>query len=1318
MSLDLADCDFAGPALPGSFTRHDLEPFLIRQGLLPARGGRPLDSGWDTVRLALRSLGEAGGPRRVYNHVLAPLAPCLGYAQGEAAEPVATREGPEDGGWMLRADGGACLRTWPVAADMALDAPRRRGRGYRFSPARAAQRILFARNESAGLLTDGAELRLLLCDPARADSQIVIPLTGPNGWRNQAVPPDSFRLLIALASPGGQRALPDLLDAARLSQTRVTKALRVRARVALEGFIRALLAHPANAAVIGDEANGLAAALWREGLILIYRLLFILKLEASTEAARGFSFAASRVWRHALSPNLALGPLVRRHLDQGHDTGAMLEDGLRMVFHVFRDGLNGGEIAVPPLGGALFGAGTAPLLDRMAWGERAVAMLLDNLLWTVPRGGERERVHYGALDVEELGHIYEALLELEPGIATVPITRRRRGKLEAVVPRARAAPAVGIERVEDIAPGGFFLRAGLGRKATGSYYTPSEFVRYLVRETLGPRIALASPPGDPNPAAILALNVVDPAVGTGHFLVEACRYLGDALYDACRACDEKGLHIRLAALPDRDRMLLSYLPSRSCEDADDGVSRSRAMALCRRMVAVHCLYGVDRNPLAVELAKLSLWLEAHADGLPLTFLDHRLVVGDSLAGPFLSDLAHFPAGGGILDPLMARGVMERLAGARDRALREIRVLESSVGRDVADLTVKAAAKARLDAALEPMRRLARAWAGAMMTRGRESDDEWLMLARHVAETGAWPAAMSPRQTALLAAGERALSWDLAFPEIFPPNDTGGFDAVLGNPPWDTIQYQTKDFVAAYDLGVLDPAARVERGAIAARVLNDPDARDAFEAYRARFTETKRVSERLFHHQKAGTGKSFQGGNLDLYRLFAERAITLARDDGAIGILLPAAFHANEGATAVRRLYFQQTRLEQCLSFENRRGLFDIHQRVRFDLLIARRPGPTQDVRCAFWLDGLARAREPDRVMTQDRGFIEASGGDHMTMLELASGGDLTIARQMFTGRATLGTWCGANGIQLGRDLHMTDDAARFSPAARARPDWLVLHEGKTFHQYTGRWDTAPRYALAPDALAGKPAVRDAAGFYRLAFREITQSTNERTMIAFVAPPGTVFSHTATVERSPAARPNATALGLCAIFNSFPFDWLARLKAGTHLSLYMVNALPLPALSSTTARFLAHAALRLSYEDSGYAPLWREQVGPGAPDVLDEEARRRLRAAVDAVTAAAYGLDRVGYERILSSFSHRSFPAAPDWCLAAYDRLASIGPARFQKENDPFAGMAMVTALSVRSGNCVDGPGQAEKPGRHAGTISRSPDPARPARPYKRRTPAA
>jgi hypothetical protein len=1225
MTLDLDDCILSGPALTMPF----LHQGLTRVVDLP----HGIEGAWDALRGSLR----AGGAQRVHQHVTTKLASALGYGRPLRQDPVTTREGLEDGGWLLRAPAGASLRAWSIAGDVDLDALDQSPRAHRTSPTRIAQRVLLSLGERAGLLTNGDMLRLLLCDPLRADSHLSVAVSA---WRPRPFPPDSFRVLLALAGARGLPLLPGLLESARLYQTKVTTELRRQAGDAITGFINAL-----------PDRTGLdPATLWHEGLVLVYRLLFILKLESPAEPGGGFSFASVRLWRTALSPTQALAPLVRRHLDHGHDTGRMLEAGLRSLFAIFRDGISCSELRIAALGGGLFGSGTTPLLDQMEWGERAVAVLLDRLIWISAKHRERARVHYGSLDVEDLGSVYEGLLEQEPGIATEPLVRVRRGELEAVLPAGDAPP--------DVGTGNFFLRTGMGRKATGSFYTPHEFVRFLVRETLDPQIAALSPPHDPNPAKLLTLKIVDPAAGSGHFLVEACRYLGEALLTACRLCDERGLHDRIAALPDPDNSIAAYLPSR-------GFSEVRSRAICRRLVAVHCLYGCDRNKLAVELAKLSLWLESYAEGLPLTFLDHRLVHGDALTGPFFGMLATLPVTGGALDPLLARGVTERLNANLDQARKLVTQLNASIGRDVADLNAKQATKGRVDRLLHPLLQLARSWAGAAMLHDRDCDDLWLGLATNVVNTGTWPASLTKRQSDLLTAGADAVVWDLVFPDVFP----GGFSVVLGNPPWDVVLPNTKDFVANYEPSVLDAHTRPQRAAIEQEVLSRSGVAAAFDTYRAGFDRLKHVAHRLYRHQRVRSGGNTTSGNLDLFRLFAERNMDLAAADGAIGVLMPSAFHANEGTTGIRRLYLQETRISWCLSFENRRRIFDIDSRFKFDVIVAQRPGPTQSLRCGFYLDRIEDAADPTKIMSYSQAFLAETGGAGMTPLELRGNADLAIAGTFFSNKQRLGAWCQERHIRFGCDLHMTADAACFQKAGAAP---LILHEGKTFHQYTDSWDTKPRYSVALTSL--QPSIAEATRHFRLAFRDIARSNDERTMIACIAPRGVVFGHTATVEKAPEARSNADALVLCALFNSFPFDWLVRQKAATHLSLYILEALPVPRFRDPALRFLAHGALLLSSHHAGYKSLQQEQASDDTP--MDGDTG--LRARIDALVANAYGLNRDQYDHLLRSFSHRSNPGAAALCLATFDELKARGLSLFCRSHDPLGHIALVTTRAEPS----------------------------------------
>ena len=1258
------ECEFIGPALTSEFASRALPALALRRGLYP---DEPI-AGWQLIHRGLQEFAGTGGPARVLNHIVNPLATALGYGEIRREDAISTREGSEDGGYSLRTPSGSSLRVWPLGSDTDLDSPSKRGAAARISPSRRASRVLRACGECSGIVTNGETLRLLLCDPAGPDSNVLISLIGRGGWASRQDVPESYRLIFALASPKGVAAAGEIFDAARLRQTVVTKTLRSQARVAIEDFLQCVLEQKCNAALVPAPA-----VLWRQALTIVYRLLFILKLESSAEPGGGFSFAASETWRRCFSPNRALGPLVRRHLDLGHDTGGLLEDGVRVLFRICDEGLRHSSISIAPLGGGLFDPAATVLLDGLKWGERAVALLLDRLLWTVPRGRERERVHYGSLDVEELGRIYESLLDLEPGIAISPMVRTRRGRLEAVVPLAKMhiPDASGIEHIP---AGRFFLRTGLGRRSGGSYYTPHEFVRYLVHETLTPLVAPLIDGADPG--AVLRIKVIDPAMGSGHFLVEACRFLAEALYESCRRCDTLGTEAarqRIHALPDLDQQLTAYLPTRSRDKSDSGPSRTRALAICRRLITVHCLYGVDQDPLAVELAKLSLWLESFAEGLPLTFIDHRLIVGDSISGPFFRDLARMPVGGNELDPLLARGVTGQLGQLIGRVMQEVGQLESSIGTSIADVMAKHDAKVRLDALLSPLRALARAWSGAVKTNAREANDAWLALARSVSEVGALPDILDRHQTALLEHGADALPLDLTFPEVFQPDgQRGGFHAVLGNPPWDVVHYQTKEYLAGFDPRVMDAPTKRERMAIERELFDDPDIKADFECYKTAFVERKRLCDRL----SSGIRSS---GSIDLFQIFTQRMLDCVEEGGAIGAVVPSSFHANEGTMHLRRKFLDKMSMTSCFTFENRKKLFDIHGRQKFTLIVARRTGATEAFRCAFYLDSIAQLNDPDRILLYDRDFINATGGECGTFLELRGKADFRVAKHMFVDRTNIGTWMSARHVAFGREAHMTDDSHRFTPIARvAANKALPLHEGKTFHQYTDRWTAEPRYAIRFDAMRDKPGWLRASCHYRLAFREISRSTDDRTMIAAMIPPGHVFGHKGTCEKTPWERSDATALILCSVFNSFAFDWCLRSKIAASVSLFMLNGCPAPSLSKGAARFLAHGALRLTCRHVGYARLWREQLSSArafSPDLAGSEDRAVLRAAIDAVVARAYGLTRENYHHILAGFSHKTHPPAPEQCIAAFDSLTRCGTQTFYRRHDPFWEVPLMDELS-------------------------------------------
>jgi hypothetical protein len=1401
MDLDLSDLQFHGPAFPEPFVKFELEKELSKLNLLSkttGREGEELDGQWDTYRRKLRMMSTMGGALHVQSHVVEPILQLLGYSTFESSEPIKTTEeqvSGESGGVLLVShDGKSKLRLWSASYDEDLYAPTKRGRAYRYSHLRIAQRVLKSTGERLGVLSNGVEIIIVISEPARIDSTITFSVD-PD-WKRSRTVPDSFRFFLALCSPNGVAALSDLIDKARLQQTRVTKELRVQARQAVERFAQEILDHPANREWYNSQTDKakLAKELWHEGLVTIYRLLFILKLEASDDPARVFSFASNSLWRNTFSPSMALAPFSQEVLNNGADSGSLLEAGMKTLFKMFEQGCVSTELNIKPLGGALFGENATPHLSALTWGERAVAHILDRLLWTPKKRGAdtRERVHYGSLDVEDLGRVYEALLELDAGITTEPMCRLRRQKLEVVVPVVQGekyrpkAPVVHdeltdddtddeeieeeeapkgkktkVEWIEEIPPERFFLRVGLGRKATGSFYTPHSFVKFLVQETINPLLAEHSPADDPKPIEMLRLKIVDIAMGSGHFLAEACRYLGAKLYEACRYCDEKALEAernaeeskkkedrlqfteearewrqRIIDLPDPEDEILMYLPSRSTEGEESGFSQKKAEALCRRLVATHCLYGVDKNPLAVELAKLVLWIEAHAEGMPLTFLDHRLVVGDSLTGAFWHHLTRRPSNPKQpIEHLFANDLDRKVSEALRDAIRAVGELDASVGTSVADMENKKRIKAEIDRALLPFRVVAAAWSGGVML-GREGCDDqaYEELLLSIAKTGELPDLVtSPKLLAMIYQGlgineipvedkqdvsrehmfelvngtkpVPAISLDLAFPEVFYPNGEPfgrrGFHIVLGNPPWDAVRPKAKEFFASFEFDILSAPTKRERTAMERRLRSVPEIGRLHDAYVQDIDRQNIIHEWLFRYQVAIVNDEKTGGDPDLAKLFLERFTQISRIEGMIGCVVPSAFHANEGATGLRRLYFNENCISQCYSFENKKQLFEIHRSFKFVTLVVKTGFPTKQFKCCFYLhddDWLFDEKNDKYNFTMD--FVAKTGGEHLSLLELRSKQDLDIAELCFQKGESFGKICVRLNIRLGREMHMTDDAWRFVPTESILPvtedprepdvmqrlqknGYLVLHEGKTFWHYDDRWGVRPKYLVESRAIADKTDWLVSAGYFRLAYRAIQNAENERTFTMMLFPPASVFSNSAPCDRSPQKGKNVDRLVLLSVCSSFSPDWLLRLKATANVNLFILNSLPLPVIKDTSRKYLAHSALRLVCKHSGYISLWQEQVGTKWTEVSEyrqfplftsPDQHWDVRSGIDAVVADTYGLNRDQYEHVLSSFSHSSYPKAPKLCLAKFDELKSMGLEAFTRKYDPYWDVPLNEAL--------------------------------------------
>lgn len=1116
--------------------------------------------------------------------------------------------------------------------------------------------------------------------------------------------------------------------------------LRKQARRAVSRFVQLVLDHPANRGWQAHPPQRLAHDLWQQGLLAAYRLLFLLKRECGSSGAE---------------PSIAT------------DLVAQVEDAIQRGVPC-----DGAEQRLRWLLGTCCVAGKeaagcdspTPTLWQLAWGDDAATQLIDQLLWAPGKGyrgsKQRYRIDLAALAIEDLGHIYEGLLELEPGIATEPMCRLRRQKLEVILPlaegeRYRHASNSGrstsrVQWIEEVSPGQFYLRVSLARKSSGAYFTPHTFVRFLVQQTLLPQLNQRSPADDPQPQAILQLKVLDPAMGSGHFLVEACRYLGEKLHNACRVCAQNAAAAqqpeeaqrwsdRIRCLPYGEELLDCVTREASVTDAVSE-SQHRALSICRRLVAEHCLYGVDKNPLAVELARLALWLVAHVPGMPLSRLDRHLVTGDALTGPFYEQLFTRPSlpkqqGDKYIDDDVQTAFKQALAKAFQVA---------AGGNHSAN-----------DDALLPFQLVAAAWSGGVMLGpGRCDDDAYRELVRHVATHGCWPQHIdsAPLQ-AMLARGlgmddipadwpslrrlvqsgkcVPALAYEFAFPEVFYPDgdlsQRQGFHAVLGNPPWEAVRPRRGEFFGSFDLEALTGYTKRERSAAETRLLANPAVARLHKNYIDEIEGQKRCYDALYHYQKLTVDGSLAGRYLDQYRVFMERSAAVVRQGGRVGMVVPAAFRANAGAVGIRRLYLIENCLNCCYTFRNTRQLFEISVGMQFCLIVATFGlGPSEAVEVAFDLedDGwlFARNRQP-ATLTYPLELIQATGGIYLTMVNLPGEQEVRLMLHLADSSQPLGESRWFQGIQFQTNpaaLNATKDSWRLEEtrrlcqgdprdpqqtAALLAQGYVPLHEKGTIARYHARERECPRYLVNLAKCADRPDLAEQLRYYRLVGRSAIHASEAEKAVFALVPPAGLVSNSAMVEAAPRQRPNAAALVALAILNSHTFNYLAAQQVVLNLNLFILRNLRVPT-DLPAATLLAHGALRLSANDASYAPLWEEQLGPHWrepgeqaftwPVLATEHQRAAVRAALDAVVAAAYGLSREQYAYILAA-QPAAWPHAGQQCLACFDAIQHEGLAAFVAQHDPYNDVPLPEGLPTPA---MDIPPAMQPPGGPLERLSR------------------
>ena len=1086
-------------------------------------------------------------------------------------------------------------------------------------------------------------------------------------------------------------------------------------------------------------------------LVLLYRLLFIMYAEDRNllpvrderyddyglrEKVRGdvgrrkdrddtFSETAARYWS-------AIDDLCRA-IDQGDPS-----------------------IGLPPYDGGLFARERTPLLTRIRLGDRIMADIIDTLSF-VPGPEGRRYINYRDLSVQHLGSIYERLLEQE-------VVREETATAPGAPPSsAFTGTGTGVTETIGVRPNVF------ARKDSGSYYTPDALVGLILEETIGPLVrtrldAFAEraaevpahadlgrgqkPKGSRQPRTqkrsakrqwerqrkldalkhfdpaerLLDLKVCDPAMGSGHFLAGLVDYLADRVIEVMAEAEAAvdGYVSPLAARIDEVRTTILSNAEERGWTLDPAQLDDRR--IIRRMVLKRCVYGVDKNPMAVELAKVSLWLHTFTAGAPLGFLDHHLRCGDSLFGCWVRQGLDKAERGGSL---FLRDSLNRAFPAA-QSMQVIEML-SDADIDEADHSAGVFAgirgmTAHLDAFLSLVH--ASEWltardgaAGAAFQSfftGAFGDP--VEIASGVAEVaGDIPPAQAflplLERARALAAEERFLHWQVAFPGVWSDWESsersGGFDAVVGNPPWDRMKLQQVEWFVARRPAI----ARAQRAAdrrrmIAALRADGQPLADEFERANERAATASRVV------RTGGEYPYLSCGDMNLYSLFVERAMALVKPKGVVGLLVPSGIASDKTAARFFRSVATAGRLRALYDFENRKVFFpDVHASFKFCVFVAGRLAGTKPARCAFYLHDVRELEDSDRrfpLTASDFARVNPNTGTapifrsrRAAELTTAIYGRLPVLVDRSTDRPVK-AW----PVKYATMFHMTNDSGLFrtreeleekegawpiggnrfdSPAG----EWVPLYEGKMVQAFDHR---AANIVINPENLH-RPALTQAATLEQhqspdwlpapqfwvndaeipaaplewfVGWKDVTATTNVRTIIAALIPRSAVGNTFPVLLPDAASAAFAESASLfVANLNAIVLDYLARQKVqGQHLNLYIVEQLPVVSLERcartcfgprTALEVVREAVLELTYTARDMAPFARnlgylDNTGAVKPPFRwNEERRLKLRAKLDAVFFHLYGI--TGRDDVRYVYS--TFPIVERQETAAYGHYRSL-----------------------------------------------------------------
>lgn len=1089
-------------------------------------------------------------------------------------------------------------------------------KSIRFSKTFQFQEMLDRNPTRWGILSNGEVLRLLRQGaPSGSWFEIDLRALFSEGSENdfwflsRLVSLDAFIL-----DEKGRNFLDQVVENGRKEAERVQENLGDIFQATLEKFANSILNdHPELLQKYSLEK------VHHDLIILFFRLLVIFYAEA-----RGILPTENEFYRKGYSLE-GLRDFLEIHQRAFDPHSSYLWHRLKVLFKLLWQGIKSAPLFVlEPFGSDLFDPERAELLDEINPRDDTVGDLILAFSLTPPKPGiGRLRISYRELDVEQIGSIYEQILDLQPKIAQedLAVVKLQSGK--EVILHIEQAQSDNLRVEKEILRGTFYLSTWGGtRKLSGTYYTPKLFTRFLVENALNPLVE------GKTSEEILKIKLLDPAMGSGAFLVAACEFLAK-----------------------------THLEKRKDEGIIEEAPQVDIEADARRKIAESCLYGVDKNQRAVELAQLSLWLVTASRDMPLAFLKHRLVCGDSLVGSKIDEVDHdlpirlFPRASKSSLRASVHTLWKSFFLNRE-ALREAIKLRLRISalpdRDITSLEKKEWLYKRLQQ-IEELKKvreisdlrttlwfLPKKWKEKTLMGGLYAE-----VAKAIwGENGDM---LSEESRALLDEARRIskrehfLSWEIAFPEVFfdedgmpLPPDRRGFDLVIGNPPWEAIKPLTDEFFSAYEpLTFNKKGAKKEKEKIKHKLLSNPEIHKAWNAYRANREAYS------FYLRNSNEFLLSSVGELNTYRIFLERMLQLTKDRGKVAVFIHGGIYSDDRTKTLRKELFDNHKIEFLYGFENRKKLLKaVDSRYKYVLLSIEKNADPSPFPAIFMLhepEILFRANF--KPLTINAQLIKRFSPESLSIPEINKKEDLELLEAVYKDRPLIREI----GVRLYNELHMTSDSDLFTSVSGWKEieekELIPLYEGKMIEQFRVDWEE-PRYGVGKEEVEERLGER--AEFlekYRVIVRTVASSTNYRTVIATILSPDNVCGH--SINLFEPLQSKTDLFWIEAILNSLPFDAAIRYKVSANVTLnFLYDA---PYLPFNPADPLHKKIIELSVTLTAGSPefgkRYRELLRPLGlePKPLTGEERKDLQAKLEALMFRAWEVPENLIPYLLSRF---------------------------------------------------------------------------------------